>query len=591
MPTHRERSINDLAFLAGGGDKGERMRAFDWASTPLGPAAEWPQSLKAAVSALLGSSDEAQRAHALDELDGTTLRRILNVGSVGVLLFEEATGILLHANDFFFDMFGYDRADVAAGTLTWRTLTPAEYVAVSEAQMARLSATGHIGPYEKEYQRKDGSRSWMVFAGAALGDGTVVEYCIDVSERKRAEAALRAREDALRASEARLQRAGKAKDDFLGTLGHELRTPLAAITLWARVIRSGAVPPVELGRALDLIIDSAATQTRLVDDLLDLSRLASGKLTLTPIDVLVEDAARSAIELLHPEAEAKGVTLALEVAEPLGRAVLDVARLRQVLWNLLSNSIKFTAAGGAVTLKLAKSNGSLQVEVSDTGEGIPAEFMPHLFERFSQADMSVTRPHGGLGIGLALCRHLVELQSGTIEAHSAGPGRGATFRVRLPWVAPEPLVASEPPSRPLAAGPRPLTGVTVLLVEDDEHTLAGMRIALERAGSRVIAQDSAVATLATFEVLQAAGTPLLLVADMVLPKMSGYELIERITKLQRARGLPPIPACAVSGHARDDDRERAISAGFDMYLVKPVTPERLVEAVRDLTQIARVAGT
>jgi PAS domain S-box-containing protein len=591
MPKRPEGSTNNLAFLAGGGEMGARMRAFDWTSTPLGPAAEWPGALKAAVSAWLGAHDGQPHAHTIDELDGASLRRMLNVGGVGVLLFEEATGVLLDANDFFFDMFGYDRADVAAGALTWRTLTPAEYVAISEAQMAHLSATGHIGPYEKEYVRKDGSRSWMVFAGAALGNGTVVEFCIDVSERKLAEAALRAREDALRASEARLQHASKAKDDFLGTLGHELRTPLAAITLWARVIRSGAVPPGEIGRALDLIIDSAATQTRLVDDLLDLSRLASGKLTLTPIDVLVEEAARSATELLQPEAEAKGVRLALEVAPDLGRAVIDVARLRQVMWNLLSNSIKFTAAGGAVTMKLGKSGNSLQVEVSDTGEGIAAEFMPHLFERFSQADMSVTRPHGGLGIGLALCRHLVELQGGTIEAHSAGPGRGATFRVRLPWVDPEPPVSSESLSRPHAARTQPLAGVTVLLVEDDERTLAGMRVALERAGARVSAQESALAALATFEALQASSTPLLLVADMVLPAMSGYELIARITTLQRARGLPPIPACAVSGHARDDDRERAIAAGFDMYLVKPVTPERLVEAVLDLTHIARDAGS
>jgi CheY-like chemotaxis protein len=263
--------------------------------------------------------------------------------------------------------------------------------------------------------------------------------------------------------------------------------------------------------------------------------------------------------------------------------------LQQVLWNLLSIAIKFTPSGGQVTLRVGRLNGNLDIEVSDTGEGITPEFMPHVFERFRQADMGQTRPHTGLGIGLALCRHLVELQNGTIEARSEGLGHGAVFSVRLPWSECATQAVDAADESPLG-GPERLRGVAVLLVEDDANTREVMAWTLANAGATVVPVGSGAEALAR---LDAAGCETgapdqldIIISDLGLPDMSGYELIEQTLELRRARGQGQLPACAVSAHARDADRQRAIDAGYDLYLAKPVTPEQLIEAVEDLRDVA-----
>jgi len=408
-------------------------------------------------------------------------------------------------------------------------------------------------------------------------------------------AVLRARaEAALRESEAAAIRANQAKDDFLATLGHELRTPLSAILLWAGALKSGSVPLPDLNRAVEAILRSAESQSHLIEDLLDLSRLTSGKLTLAPHAVIVEDVARTAVELVQVGARTKGVEVELVVHEELGAAVLDAARLQQVLLNLLSNAIKFTPSGGKATLRVRRFDGWLEAVVEDTGQGIPADFMAHIFERFRQADMGETRAHTGLGIGLALSRQLVELQGGTLTAHSDGPGKGAVFQVRLPWIDAEPGAMLEHSSSTGSAAPLskpPLHGITVLLVEDDPNTGEAIEWTLKRAGTTVVRAGSGLEALSLLEAVehgQEAGPPPdVIVSDLGLPGMSGYELIQRIAQRRQQRGQLPLPACAVSAHARDVDRLRAIKAGFDMYLVKPVTPERLIEAVEDLKGLAK----
>lgn len=413
----------------------------------------------------------------------------------------------------------------------------------------------------------------------------------DVAARTCA-AALRARaEAALRESEASATRANQAKDDFLATLGHELRTPLSAILLWAGALKSGSVPLADLSRAVEAILRSAQSQSRLIEDLLDLSRLTSGKLVLAPDSVMVEGVARAAIDLVQASAQTKGVELELVVASALGAAVLDAARLQQVLLNLLANAVKFTPSGGKVTLRLRKHEGWLEAEIEDTGQGIAADFMPHVFERFRQADMGEARAHTGLGIGLALSRQLVELQGGSVTVQSEGPGKGALFHVRIPWIdaVPEAVTDSRPPSAEPLSRSR-LQGVTVLLVEDDASTGEAMQWTLTRAGTAVVRAGSGLEALSLLEAVehgQEAGPPPdVIVSDLGLPGMSGYELIQRIVERRRQRGQPPIPACAVSAHAREVDRMRAIKAGFDMYLVKPVLPEKLIEAVEDLKNLA-----
>jgi CheY-like chemotaxis protein len=264
-----------------------------------------------------------------------------------------------------------------------------------------------------------------------------------------------------------------------------------------------------------------------------------------------------------------------------------------VLLNLLWNAIKFTPQGGKVTLRLRKSEGWLEAEVEDTGEGIDPGFMPHIFERFRQADMGESRAHTGLGIGLALSRQLVELHGGTLTAHSDGPGKGATFRLRLPWIDARARSAPEPDPSGESTAPSSearLRGVTVLLVEDDENTREALQWTLTRAGTTVVQADSGLKALSLLEAVEhgheTGPVPDVIVSDLGLPGMSGYELIQRIAQRRKRRGQLPITACAVSAHAKSADRRRAINAGFDLYLVKPVTPEKLIEAVEDLKVLA-----
>jgi signal transduction histidine kinase/ActR/RegA family two-component response regulator len=389
---------------------------------------------------------------------------------------------------------------------------------------------------------------------------------------------------AARAAEARAQAesANRAKDEFLATLSHELRTPLAAILLWAGALRSGAVPPRDLTRAIDAIVKSAESQSRLIEDLLDLSRLASGKLALAHAPVDVHACAQAALDMVKPLAVAKSIRLEGEIAREC-RAVLDGTRLSQVLWNLLTNATKFTPAGGTVRLAVDAGPHGIQIVVSDTGEGIAEEFLPRLFDKFSQYDMGETRQHMGLGIGLSLTRQLVELHGGTIEAHSEGIGRGAQFRVRLPWTRPDETWEADAvgPHAPGVAS-SPLDSLRVLLVEDDSLTREAMRWTLSRAGALVI--DVATADAALTAVGDGDAVDVI-VSDLGLPTTSGLDLIERIGNGARRRGRPAPPSCAVSAHARDVDRRRAIDAGFDMYITKPVSADRLIEAVSDLRAI------
>lgn len=476
----------------------------------------------------------------------------------------------------------YTAEDVAAGEV--------------ERELAEAAATGRV---EREVWRvhKDGSRFWANEIATAVrdADGHVIgitKVSRDLRDQKRLQQQREQLLVAVTAAHAEAERANRAKDEFLATLSHELRTPLAAILLWSGLLRSGAVPIHELGRAIDAIVQSAESQSRLIEDLLDLSRLTSGKLHLAPSNVDVGRVGHAAIDIVRPVARAKRVTLEVDVPGDLGIAVLDAARLRQILWNLLSNATKFTPEGGTVTLRLRRQGAFLETEVHDTGEGIAPEFMPHIFERFRQADMAETRQHVGLGIGLALSRQLVELHGGTIHAHSEGPGRGATFRVRVPWVEPgaHAQTDSGAAAAPVASAISKLRGLTVLLVEDDPNTLAAMACTLERAGARVVAVRCAAEALTALDAAGDHDGPAIIVSDLGLPGISGYELIERIAQRCRARGQKPPLACAVSAHARDIDRERAFKAGFDVYLAKPVMPERLVGAVEELRAMAEFEG-
>ncbi len=402
--------------------------------------------------------------------------------------------------------------------------------------------------------------------------------------RRRAEAErdeLAARErDARREAEA----ANRMKDEFLAVVSHELRTPLNAMLGWIQLLRSGTVPEVRRGRALETIERAAKAQAQLVDDLLDVSRILSGKLLLDTRPVDLGAAVEAAVATSRASAAAKEIRLEVEL-DPSGEPVVgDEQRLQQVVWNLVSNAIKFTPPGGTVRVRLTRSPTSATIAVSDTGEGIEPSMLPYVFERFWQAEGVMNRKHGGLGLGLTIVRHMTELHGGTVRAESPGRGRGATFTVELPLPgcgAAQGEVAG-PPTQPGASAsvyPTSLEGLRVLLVEDEADARDLLVMMLEQFGAQVMAAGSASEALQAME----SAVPDVLVSDIAMPVVDGYTLIRRIRALESERGAP-IPAVALTAYARGEDRQRALEAGFQVHVPKPVEPEDLASVLVKLTR-------
>jgi signal transduction histidine kinase/CheY-like chemotaxis protein len=399
------------------------------------------------------------------------------------------------------------------------------------------------------------------------------------------DAALRERAEALERAVLELESASRSKDEFLATLSHELRTPLHAVYGWARLLRSQALDADTTARALESIERNAAAQAQLIGDLLDISRIVSGKMRLAVESVSLHDVVRAAIDTVRLAADAKGVRLQA-VLDPLAGPVMgDAERLQQVVWNLLVNAVKFTSKGGRVQAQLRRVDSHVELLVDDTGVGIAADVLPHVFERFRQADSSSTRTHGGLGIGLALVRHLVELHGGTVHAHSGGEGTGATFVVRLPIAPVSPLIADEGSERarggatsPTPLGPA-LAGIQVLVVDDDPDGAELIATVLSHGGAAVRTCASAAEALAQFE----KSRPDVLVSDIEMPGEDGYALIRRIRALPAARG-GNVPAAAITGYGRTEDRVRALAAGFTTHVPKPVDPVELAAVVHSLAR-------
>jgi CheY-like chemotaxis protein len=378
--------------------------------------------------------------------------------------------------------------------------------------------------------------------------------------------------------------ANRIKDEFLTTLSHELRTPLSAILGWTRTLRAGN-PDSRFEHGLEVIDRNVRAQTKLIDDLLDVSRIITGKLRLTIRKAALAPIVEAACEALRPAAEAKGIEISFEKRTPPGQDLVvgDSDRLQQIVWNLLSNAIKFTPPRGRVTIRLERFDSHFEIRVADTGRGIRPEFLAHVFERFRQADSSTSRVHGGLGIGLAIARHLTELHGGSIAAESPGENLGATFMVNLPAVAVG-LDDTETRRRTLAElGPGPrvaepdLTGLTVLVVEDEPDTRELIEYTLARSGARVTAVETAAEAL---EALRHE-PPHVLVSDIGLPVEDGYALIDMVRRLEAGQGRE-VPALAVSAYAREEDRMKALAAGFQGYVSKPFEPATLVSAVGSL---------
>jgi PAS domain S-box-containing protein len=379
------------------------------------------------------------------------------------------------------------------------------------------------------------------------------------------------------------QTANRLKDEFLATLSHELRTPLNAILGYTRLLQSGMIVDDRRASALTTVERNAFALTQIVEDILDVSRIISGKIRLNIQSVDVADVVKNAVDTIRPAADAKQIRIQM-ILDPRAAISGDPDRLQQVVWNLVSNAVKFTPKQGIVEVLLERINSHVEIVVSDTGAGIAPDFLPHIFERFRQADSGTTREHGGIGLGLAIVRHLVELHGGTIQASSGGKDQGSTFRVRLPVMIVQTETVSErrahgEATRPLQAELPRLDGLRVLAVDDDADARMLIGETLEPAGAKVTTADSVVRAL---ELLPST-RPDVLIADIGMVGTDGFELIRRI-RAARDEEMRTVPAVALTAYARAEDRVKALQAGFQMHLAKPVDPAELIVAVAALAK-------
>jgi PAS domain S-box-containing protein len=484
---------------------------------------------------------------------------------------------------------GY-RPDAPSGVAeVLRTGRPALVRRVTDEHLVHASQS----PEQLEALRSLGLTSWLIVPLQSRGrvQGAITFVMAD-SGRQYADADVALAQDlAYRASIAienaqlydEAQAANRAKDEFLAVLSHELRTPLNAIYGWARMLASETLSGDDEQRALAVIERNARAQAQLIDDLLDVSRIVTGKMRLTTQPVDPATVVSQALDGIRPTADARQIRLHAALDPQVGALLGDPDRLQQVVWNLLTNAVKFTPRGGTVRVEVRRADSRVRIVVADDGEGIEPHVLPHVFERFTQADSSTTRVRGGLGIGLSLVRHLVELHGGAVTAHSEGPGKGATFTVDLPVpaITPEAIVR-----RPAAvAAPRSgtsasaVTGLTVLVVDDDPDSLELLRTILTAAGAHVEPAGSADTAL---EILMRKPIDVV-VADIEMPGEDGYSLIRKI----RATRGSALPAIALTAYGRLEDRGRALTAGFTLHMTKPADPTELITAVG---RLARAPG-
>jgi signal transduction histidine kinase/CheY-like chemotaxis protein len=409
----------------------------------------------------------------------------------------------------------------------------------------------------------------------------------EVAERRRVEECLRLALVGEQMARAEAETANRMKDEFLATVSHEIRTPLNAIIGWSHLLRSGRLDQPTIDRAIETIDRNAKSQAQLIEDILDVSRMITGKLRLNSEPVDISSVINAAIDSVQLAINSKELHLEVTL-DPSARHTLgDANRLQQVVWNLLANAIKFTPTGGRIEVRVERANENLQLQVSDSGQGISADFLPFIFDRFRQADGTTTRKHGGLGLGLAIVRHVVELHGGTITAQSAGSGKGSTFTIKLP-LAPTTGQRNKTQSQSsvgaaeLVLAPQPcLENVKVLLVDDDPDTLQILSVMLTDSKAGVHRSSSVAEALDVLKWYQ----PDVLVSDLAMPGEDGYSLIAKMRELEAETGRTT-PVIALTSYVRVEDRARALSAGFNMFVPKPVEPVELITAIASLAEPA-----
>jgi PAS domain S-box-containing protein len=427
----------------------------------------------------------------------------------------------------------------------------------------------------------DGTQRWLHDKGRVHRDGDgrlryMTGACVDITRLKEAQAEREHLLEAERAARGEAERANRLKDEFLATVSHELRTPLNAIVGWSHILRMRGLQP-DIAEGLAVIDRNARAQTQLIDDLLDMSRIVSGKFRLELRETDVIGVVDAALDALRPAAQAKKVLLGKACATSVARVQGDGARLQQVVWNLLSNAIKFTPSGGSVTVMIDASGGEVMILVHDTGVGIAPEFLPHVFDRFRQADSATTRSFGGLGVGLAIVKSIVDMHGGTVRARSPGVGRGSSFEVRLPACLVGASSMEHRREMPVPDSDASLEGTRVLVIDDEADVRDLLRRLLEDRGASVMLAGDCADGMR----LMQSQRPHVLVSDIGLPGEDGYSLMRRIRRLESGEGVD-VQALALTAFARPEDRERALEAGFQAHMRKPFDPAELIAAVAAL---------
>jgi PAS domain S-box-containing protein len=560
--------------------------------------------VKDAQGVLIGGSkvarDITRRKRVQEQLRASEARYRESFDSAAVGIAHVALeGRWLHFNEAVCAITGYSHE--ALKRLTFIDITHPEDRPVSQAQADRLlSGETHSYSLEKRYVRPDGTLVWVhvtvsISREAADQPAHFIAVIQDISERKefeeRVQNLLYEREQLLeaeRSARADAEIANHLKDEFLATLSHELRTPLSNVLTWSRLLQQ-KYPNAEdvLQRGLTVIVENAGMQAQMIAELLDMSRIASGKLQLDRKTVDLGELVAAAVLSQRPAGEAKGLTLTVHEVKESILISADATRLQQVLWNLLTNAIKFTPAGGKIQVSIGCAGPWAELKIVDTGVGIPAGFLPHVFDRFRQAEAATTRRFGGLGLGLAIVKQLVQLHGGSVQARSSGEGSGATFTVRLPLARAadiasgrQTMPADSPGSAQLSA--EAIAGLRILTVDDEPATLDVLARVLTEYGARVTAVGSAMQAL---ETLQGTGEFDILLSDLGMPEMDGFALL----KVVRTHFSPEdLPAVAVTAFSRAEDRVRAEEAGFQGYIIKPYDIVELITLVRELKPVGAI---
>ena len=527
--------------------------------------------------------DQTQSRLRISEL---RYRRLFEAARDGILILDAVTLKITDVNPFMTELLGYSHAEFLGKEL-WEIGLFSDKEA-SQAAFKQLQRTGYLRYEDLPLQATNGKLRDVEFVSNVYEEDShqVIQCNIrDITDRKRAEKERTLLLAVAQSARAEADSANGVKDEFLATLSHELRTPLTSILGWSHLLTDGKLDKQQTARAIETIARNARAQGRLIDELLDISRIMTGKLCLDLRAVKLAPLIQAVVDDVRPAADARSINLKAAFNSDIGPILGDPDRLQQIVWNLLTNAIKFTPKGGDVLVRLVRNDSHVLITVNDSGQGIATELLPHVFERFRQADSSNTRSNGGLGLGLSIVRQLVELHRGTVTAESSGENAGTTFRVMLPVPSlhevPNAAEKTDPKTERNSptTGQHSLSGLRVLVVDDERDTRELVAAVLTTCGSEVVSVGSATEALDQMERQRFD----LLISDIGMPEMNGYDLIGRIRQLAEEHG-GRTPAVALTAYAGIDGRKRALAAGYEIHIPKPFVAAELISAAIFLTE-------